>query len=70
MSLSIETDQPDQMRVLFMQVTRRVHFDNVCIKPWRNNKGTAVGAFDLWERAKTGWTSEIEAGPGAHRTQN
>ena len=45
------------MRVLFMQVTRRAHFDNACIKPWRNNKGTAVGAFDLWERASV-WTDE------------
>ena len=43
-----------------MQVTRRAHFDNVCIKPWRNNKGTVVGAFDLWERANAGRTSKIE----------
>ena len=45
-----------------MQVTRRAHFDNVCIKPWRNNKGTAVGAFDLWERANAGRVSDIDAG--------
>ena len=45
-----------------MPVTRRVHFDSVCINPWRNNKGTAVGAFDLWERANAGRLSEIDAG--------
>ena len=38
-----------------MQVTRRAHFDNVCIKPWRNNKGTAVGAFDV-VGASEDWT--------------
>ena len=36
--------------------------DSISIKPWRNNKGTAVGAFDLWERAKTGRVSDIDAG--------
>ena len=64
-----------------MPVTRRVHFDSICIgfapmcwhaspaadihtsaqpiNPWRNNKGTAVGAFELWERANAGRLSEI-----------
>ena len=90
------------VRSVHMTVTRRVHFDSICIgfapmcwhaspaadmhtrtrscresvhasvsqstldsisiKPWRNNKGTAVGAFDLWERAKTGRMSDIDAG--------
>ena len=36
--------------------------DSIGINPWRNNKGTAVGAFDLWERANAGRLSDIDAG--------
>ena len=36
--------------------------DSISISPWRNSKGTAVGAFDLWERANAGRMSDIDAG--------
>ena len=45
-----------------MLVVSQSTLDSISIKPWRNNKGTAVGAFDLWEQAKTGRVSDIDAG--------
>ena len=56
----------DHVESLFMLVSSvsQSTLDSISIKPWRNNKGTAVGAFDLWERANAGRLSEIDAGSG------